>query len=210
MNNGRKIIYDAEIAYLFDNLKCACITLLISRCFTKNFAGEKQDYGLKSSIIVKNYETNLLFFAAEVEEILSKSHIVCLKRESVSEARMDVFQAMTWWRRTITCCNTLGRAQKKKEMFLWLRRKQKQEKFIQLSGHDLYKISRFLPLSAALFFLIISKGNFYCSFCKWKTRFLDISTATFSFFSMLAFSRFMKQKTIENNKFERGRKNCGC
>lgn len=92
MNNGRKIIYDAEIAYLFDNLKCACITLLIFRSFTKSLA--------RLRIKVFNYRQKLRdksprFFAAEVEEILSKSHIVCLKRESVSEARMDVFQAMT-------------------------------------------------------------------------------------------------------------------
>lgn len=91
MNNGRKIIYGTKIAYLFDNLECACITLLIARKLTT--AGE--DYGLKSSIIVKNYETNLLSAEEKKEKILSKSHIVCLQRESVSEARMDVFQAMT-------------------------------------------------------------------------------------------------------------------
>jgi hypothetical protein len=46
-------------------------------------------------------------------------------------------------------------------------KKTKASKFIQLSGHDLYKdIAIPFPLSAALFVLIIGRGNFYCSFCK--------------------------------------------
>lgn len=59
-----------------------------------------RDYGLKSSIIVKNYETNLHDDEKQKErksegrKVPWKSHIVCLWRESVSEARMDVFQTM--------------------------------------------------------------------------------------------------------------------
>lgn len=88
---------------------------------------ERQDYGLNSPIIVKNYETNLLDEnSRRQKKVLSKSHIVCLQRESVSEARMDVFQTMVWWRRTITCCNILLRSAKK--MFLQQRRKTKENK----------------------------------------------------------------------------------
>lgn len=54
----------------------------------------KRDYGLKSSIIVTNYETNLLHDKkrSDREKANSIKIIVCLWRESVSEARMDVFQ----------------------------------------------------------------------------------------------------------------------
>lgn len=96
---SRKIIYGTEIAYLFDNLEKFELVSHYSSLMLR-----REDYGLKSSIIVKNYETNLL---RKSNEILSKSHIVCLSRKSVSEARMDVFQTMAWWRRTITCCNIL-------------------------------------------------------------------------------------------------------
>lgn len=183
MNNGKKIIYDTEIAYLFDNLGCACIILLTIW----------QQRG-RLRIKVFNYRQKLrdkssAFFWGKTEKILSKSHIVCLRRESVSEARMDVFQAMTWWRRTITCCNALRTAEregKKWRKCFYGSEKNKSGKFIQLSGHDLYKISRFLPLSVGLFLLIISRENFYCSFCKWKTRFEDIFAAASSCFFPLA------------------------
>lgn len=65
-----------------------------SRKLTKKACG----LGMRLRIKVFNYRQKLRDKSPrkeEVEEILSKSHIVCLQRESVSEARMDVFQAMT-------------------------------------------------------------------------------------------------------------------
>lgn len=90
--------------------------------------------------------------------------------------------------------------------------KQKMMKFIQLSGHDFYKISRFFPLLAALFLLFPSshhqKANcflssltatercFYCSSFKMKNtsrRYFDAAFASF-----LIFLDSKNSKTIEN------------